>query len=89
MNNNRSETEVMPDRMAVESNRGNYSGLAIDSRGSQQDRTSGDTVADIKAHDCVESCSGNYSGLAMELGASKKEQNFDTNEIVSHIFHLF
>ena len=54
MNNNSSETEVMPDRMAVESNRGNYSGLAIDTGGSKQERTSGDTVSDIKEHDYVE-----------------------------------
>ena len=89
MNNISSETEVTPDRMEVESNRGHYSGLAIDNGGSKQERTSGDTVSDIKEHDYFESCSGNYSGLEIELGVSKKEQNLDTNEIVSHTFHLF
>ncbi len=72
MNINGTETEVMPGRMQVGSHRGNYSGLAIDTGGSKQERTSGDTVSDINEHDYVEACSGNYSGLAIELGVSKK-----------------
>ena len=89
MNNNSTETEVMPDRVEVGSNRGNYSGLAIDTGGSKQERANGDTVSDKMKHDYVESCNGNYSGLAIELGVSKKEQNLHTNEIVSCTFHLF
>ena len=68
INNSSTETGVMPDRIEVGSNRGNYSGLAIDTGGSKQERTSGDTVSNIKEHDYVEACSGNYSGLAIELG---------------------
>ncbi len=73
MNNNSTESEVMPDRMEIGSNSGNFSGLAIETGGSKQERTSGDTVSDIEEHDYVESCSGNYSGLAIELEVSKKE----------------
>ena len=82
MNNNSTETEVMPDSMQVGSNRGNYSGLAIDDEGSKQARTSGDTVSNIKEDDSIE-C------LAITSGVSKNEQHLGTSEVVSCIFHLF
>ena len=63
-------------------------GLAIDAVGSRQARTSGDTVSDVKEDDSIEFSSGNYSRLAINSGVSKIEQNLDTSEVVSCIFHL-
>jgi hypothetical protein len=67
--------------MEAGSNRGNYSGLSMDDKGSKQARTSGDTVSDIKEDDSIEPSSGNYSGLAITSGVSKKEQHSDTSEL--------
>jgi hypothetical protein len=89
LNSNSTDTEVVPYGMEAGSNRGKYSGLAIDTGGSKQARTSGDTVSDIKEDHSIESSSGNYSGLAIDSGISKLEQNLDTSKVVSCTFHLF